>query len=228
MHLARGPNGPPMSSAGEPEGPQLKKLLATLALHSFIIIIYCQWQGSCCCHCQAASCSDHRSTEGNGVKGDADTAVGCSLQPEDAFKSKSTSSMDAISQADKQKQNEMTELHASSQTPAVSAMQQRLDNMRSSFWGRATRWWLRMRPLCPAGPSCRGSPTAIIPQLSSTEFYYIPYSSRLVKRLHIRKVVFRKLLSSLDSHSIQFKTVPKDYYETCWELPQWTFCARAS
>jgi hypothetical protein len=30
MHLARGPNGPPMSSAREPEGPQLKKLLATL------------------------------------------------------------------------------------------------------------------------------------------------------------------------------------------------------
>lgn len=52
-------------------------------------------------------------------------------------------------------------------------------------------------------------------------------SNRLVRRLRIM-VAFRKLLSSLDCHSIQFKTVPKDYYETCWELPQWTFCARAS
>jgi hypothetical protein len=32
MHLARRPNGPPMSSAREPEGHQLKKLLATLVM----------------------------------------------------------------------------------------------------------------------------------------------------------------------------------------------------
>jgi hypothetical protein len=72
---------------------------------------------------------DHKRTQGNGVKGNADSAVGSSGQLEDA----QSNSTKAINHLDKEKQNGLPGPLASSQTPTISATQQRLEKITRSL-----------------------------------------------------------------------------------------------
>lgn len=73
---------------------------------------------------------DHKRTQGNGVKGNADSAVGSSGQLEHA----QSNSTEAISHLDKENQNGLPGPLASSQTPCtISATQQRLEKITRSL-----------------------------------------------------------------------------------------------